>query len=307
MRWHLYLLTFRLKSPIHIGFHKVMHLSRTRAYVPARPFWGSLTAKLAGCLKSRDYREIGDFLKKAMRFGYLYLSDGNNLFIPKYTHEGLKFGKLSRIEFEKRFIGSLTSTSIEPWSFTAEEGMLHEVEFISPYEMHGENEEPKPVFLKGLLWVSEKLEGKLKIQIDENDFSIGYEENNVKFSVLASELQVGGERKYGFGKIRLEKDKFEEIHDQDLNNLGFNGKWRKEEDNVVLELKKDEFIWSHAKYNPDLRIRGSIEPIVGRDWSNRGAGRELKFYDLCWAPGSIITEDKIFKITEDFGLWEMMK
>ncbi len=118
MTWHLYSLTFRLKSPLHIGFHKVMHLFRTRPYVPARPFWGALTAKLTRKLGLSDYDKVGEFLKKTMRFGYLYLSDGSDLFIPRYTDEGLKFGNLPLIEFEKRFISSLTSTSIAKNSFS---------------------------------------------------------------------------------------------------------------------------------------------------------------------------------------------
>ncbi len=308
MGWHPYLLTFRLRSPLHIGFHKVMHLFRTRAYVPARPFWGALTAKLTRRLESSNYREVGEFLKKVVRFGYFYLSDGNNVFIPKYTKEGLKFGNLSQIEFERKYIGSLISTSIEPYSLTAEEGMLHEVEFISPYEIEGKNEEPKSVFLKGLLWISERSVGKLAVQVNKNDFSITDGKNNVRFSDLASTLQVGGERKYGFGQLELDrKNGIKKVDTWDLRPLGFDGTWKTYKSEVILELKKNEFIWSHTKYNSDLKIKGNIEPIVGRDWSDRGAGRELKSHGLCWAPGSILMEDKTFKVTEDFGIWEMLQ
>ncbi|RLG20790.1 hypothetical protein DRN74_04635 [Candidatus Micrarchaeota archaeon] len=307
MSWYLYSLTFRVKSPLHVGFHKVMRLFQTRVYVPARPFWGALTAKLTRSLKSSNYREVGEFLKKVMRFGYLYLSDGNNLFILKYTDDVLKFGNLPQIEFEKRFISSLTSTSIEPYSFTAEEGMLHDVEFISPYEIHKENEESKPVFLKGLLWISERSEEKLAVQTNENNFSITDGKNDVKFSDLADTLQIGGERKYGFGQLRLDKKNgIRKVDTQDLGALGFNGIWKDDKGEIILELKKNEFIWSHVKYDSDLKIKGSIEPVVGRDWSDKGAGRELRFHGLCWVPGSILMENKTFKITEEFGIWEVI-
>jgi len=303
MSWHLYSLTFRLKSPLHIGFHKVMHLFRTRAYVPAKPFWGALTAKLTRSLKSSNYREVGEFLKNAMRFGYLYLFDGNVVFIPKYTDEGLKFSNLPQIEFEKRFISSQASTSIEPYSFTAEEGTLHEVEFISPYEI--QEEKPKPVFLKGLLWVSKRSEEKLVVQINEDNFSITDGKTEVMFSDLADTLQIGGERKYGFGQLKLVE--FKKVNDYDLDHLGFKGRWRESKDEIRLELKKSDFIWSHAKYNSDLKIKGSLEPVVGRNWSDNSAGRELRSHGLCWVPGSILIEDQTFKITEDFGLWEAIK
>ncbi len=305
MGWHLYSLNFRLRSPMHIGFHKVMHIFRTRAYVPARPFWGVLTLELTRNFKSSNYREVGEFLKNVMRFGYLYLSDENNLFIPRYTDEGLKFGKLSQIEFEKRFISSQASSSIEPYSFTAEEGMLHEIEFISPYEIHTENVAPKSVFLKGLLWVFENLEGDIEIQINEDDFSMVYGKNEIKFSDLTKTLQVGGERKYGFGLMKLEELK--EVNDQKLEYLGFKGRWMEEKDEIKLELRKDEFIWAHVKFDSNLKIKGSIEPVVGRNWNDKGAGRELKSYGLHWVPGSTLMEDKTFKITENFGLWEIVK
>lgn len=305
MSWHLYLLTFRLKSPLHIGFHKAMHLFRTRAYVPARPFWGALTARLTRRLKWANYIEVGEFLKEIMRFSYLYPFNGNTLLIPMYTDEGLKFGNLTQIEFEKRFISSLASTSIEPYSLTAEEGMLHEIEFISPYDIYEGNEEPKPVFLRGLLWITERSEKKLSMQLDENNFLITDGKNDVMFSNLANTLQIGGERKYGFGQLKLEELK--EVNAQDLDQLGFKGRWKETKGEIRLELKKKEFIWSHAKCDSELKIKGSVEPIVGRDWSDKGAGRGLRSYGLYWAPGSILMEDKTFKITKNFGLWEVVK
>jgi hypothetical protein len=286
---------------MHIGFHKVMHLFRTRPYVPARPFWGALTAKLTRSLESSDYREIGEFLKRVVRFGYLYISDGNDVFIPRYTDEGLKFGNLPQIEFEKRFISSLASTSIEPYSFTAEEGMLHEVEFISPYTIG----DGKQVFLKGLLWVSDNSEENLRVQIDENDFSITDGNKNVKFSELADTLQIGGERKYGFGQVKL--GEIVKVNDKDLAPLGLNGRWEEDGNEIRLKLKENEFVWSHVKYDSDLKIKGTIEPVVCRDWNDKGAGRELKTYGLCWVPGSVLEEDSEFVITKEFGIWEKVR
>jgi len=309
MSWHLYSLTFKLRSPLHIGFHKVMHLFRTRAYVPARPFWGALTAKLTKTLKSSnckevDYKEVGEFLRRTMRFGYLYLSVKNDrIFMPKYTDDGLKFGNLPQTEFEKRFISSIASTAIEPNSLTAEEGMLHEVEFINPYEIDKENEKLNPVFLRGLIWIFESFNGNKSVSINENDFSIKYNRATVKFSELASTLQVGGERKYGFGLIMLEK--IEKINNRNLESIGFNSKWYEHDNKIVIELNKDDFIWGHLKYNGKLKIKGNIEPIVGRDWDNRGAGKKLTNYGLCWSPGSVILEPYKFVISEDFGLWEI--
>lgn len=307
MSWHLYSLTFSLKSPLHIGFHKIMHLFRTREYVPAKPFWGALVAKLTRKLALSDYEKVGEFLKATMRFGYFYICDNykNIVFTPKYTDEGLKYGnsegkEISQNEFEKRYISSLASTAVEANSFTAEEGMLHEVEFISPYTI----DKGESVFLRGLLWVSEFSNNGLSVVgFRENDFYIVYGDKQVKFSELIDTLQVGGERKYGFGLLKIEgKPKKED--DKDLSGLGFFGIWEERENEIYLKIGGYSPIWSHVKYTPDLKIKGRIEPFIGRNWNNKGAGRELNAYGLCWSPGSILLEEGTFKVTQDFGLWE---
>ncbi len=304
MSWHLYSLTFKLESPLHVGAHKVLHLFRTRHFVPARPLWGALTAMLTRYLDSTNYNKVGTFLRKAARFSYFYLSDENEIFIPRYTDDGLKFGNFSQIEFEKRFMSSMASTAIESNSFTAEEGMLHDVEFISPHQIHVDKDAPKPVFLKGLLWISERSDDSLEIQIDENDVLITNGEKSVTFSGLAMNLQVGGERKYGFGKMMLHE--MTEVKGKNLDDVGFKGMWEEKNGEIQLKISKNDFIWSHVKCDQRLNIKGCLEPVIGRDWGNKGAGRELKSYGLCWMPGSILLDARTFKITENFGLWEMI-
>ena len=297
MSWYLYSLTFRLESPLHIGFHKVMHLFRTRPYLPAKPIWGALTAKLTRKLALSDYEKVGDFLKKAMRFGYFYISNGNEIFLPRYTKEGLKFGNLMQTDFEKRFMSSMASTAIESDSFTAEEGMLHEIEFVSPYTI----KDGHPVFLKGLLWICEFSEGGLSIRLENNDFSIVYNNIQVKLFELIDILQVGGERKYGFGLLKLKE--LRKVNSKDLKDFGFPGAWEEDAGAIKITLSTEQYIWSHAKHASDLKIKGNIEPVVGRDWDSKGAGRKLSSHGLYWSPGSILLRDETFQI-KDFGLWE---
>jgi len=304
MSWNLYFLEFQLKSPLHIGYHKVMHLFRTRYYVPAKPMWGAITAKLTRELKIHDYKKVGNFLNRAIRFGYFYLSDGVDLYIPRYNEDGLKFNSKTKTEFERKFISSLSSAAIDPSSMTAEEGMLHEVEFISPYVM---GSDPKPVFLKGLIWVKELTESGISIgDLSNGDFNISCGSSEISFRRLVDNIQVGGERKYGFGLLRLRN--ISKFNGDDLNTLGFCGIWKEEEGNVMLELTKRSHVWAHVKHHQSLRIKGEVEPLVGRDWNaKRGAGRELKPYGLCWAPGSIVTEDVSFSITDEFGIWRVWR
>lgn len=299
MTWHLYSWNFQLKSPLHVGFHKVMHFYRTRPYLTGKHLWGALTSKLTPLLGTNDYQKIGDFLKKCMRFGYLYPYAKGNLFIPKYTDEGLKFGSLSQIEFEKRFISSMASTAIDSHSLSAEEGMLHEVEFINSYTI----DDGKPVFMKGLLWVRDFSENDISInKIDDNIFIKNATlEINLK-ERLFNHFQAGGEQKYGFGLMKL-KDfiKF------DNNKLeGFSGEWSDDGSEIKLKLNTNDSIWAHLLNTNSLNMKGNIEPLVGREWeAEKGAGRRLTSYGLFWSPGSVLNSNNTFKINE-YNLWEVI-
>ncbi|MBC7333616.1 MAG: hypothetical protein H5T85_04020 [Actinobacteria bacterium] len=297
MNWSLYIWTFRLKSPLHVGFHKVMHFFSTRPYVPGKLFWGSLTAKLTPMLGINDYQKVGEFLKKAIRFGYLYPYVEEKLYCPIYTEDGLRFGSLSQNEFEKKFISSMASAAIEAESLASEEGMLHEVEFISPYTIDDE----KPVFIRGFVWIREFTENRFKLSKNNNKLIITHNGQVVDFkNSLANRFQIGGERKYGFGLLKL--NKLDEVSSNEFN--GLSGKWCEKDGEVCISINSDNPIWSHVLCSNNINIKGNIEPLVGRDWeSDKGAGRRLTSYGLFWSPGSILCEDKTFKITE-FGIWE---
>jgi len=299
MNWRLYTWTFHLKSPLHVGFHKIMHFFRTRPYVPGKLLWGALTAKLTSMLGINDYQKVGEFLKKAMRFGYLYPYVEGQLYLPEYTERGLMFGPLSKNEFERKFISSTASAAIEPESLSAEEGMLHEVEFISPHTI----DDGKPVYLRGFVWIREFAESKISLSKDNNELVINHDTTKIGFrNQLANQFQIGGERKYGFGLVKLKE--FNETSSNDLNTLP--GKWREKDGEVCITINSDNPIWSHILCSNNINTKGNIEPLVERNWdAEKGAGRRLTSYGLFWCPGSILCEDKTFRITE-FGLWEII-
>jgi hypothetical protein len=278
-----------------------MHFYRTRPYVPGKPLWGALTAKLTPLLGLNDYLKVGEFLKKAIRPGYLYPYIESNkkgeLYYPKYTEKGLMFGLLSQYEFEKRFISSLASTAIEAQSLTAEERTLHEVEFISPYTINN----GKPVFMSGFIWVREFSENEISLSIKNNSkVIIICKGKEVEFECqLANRLHLGGERKYGFGFVELHK--ITEVEDSKFNELP--GDWKEENGEVFISIKKDDPVWAHLPYFNSIKLKGNIEPLVGRDWNdNTGAGKKLEQLGLFWSPGSILLEDRTFKVDE-FGIW----
>ncbi len=129
--WNCYLVIFKAKSPIHIGYKQVGFLKTTRYYVTGRAMWGAITSVLAKCLspESPKYKTVGELVKNHLRTSYFFpavekskvenpdnLSDlsveGYLVFLPEYSKEGLKFGKLSKEEFEQKFISSFVSTAL---------------------------------------------------------------------------------------------------------------------------------------------------------------------------------------------------
>jgi len=273
-----------------------MHFFTTRYYVPGKLLWGALTAKLTPMFNIRDYQKVGVFFKDAIRFGYLYLHIENKLYLPNYTEKGLMIGQLSKNEFEKKVISSLKSTAIDSKSSTAEEETLHEVEFINPYSI----DNGKPVFLKGYLWIREISENGLSMIRKNGELFIEYNGLEVNFrDELANRIQVGGERKYGFGLI--ESKEFKQVKYEGLDATF--GEWFEKDGAVYIKLTSNKQIWSHTSCSNNIAIRGNIEPLVGRNWDiKKGSGRKLDSRGLFWAPGSILDEDKTFKILE-FGLW----
>lgn len=298
MNWNCYQLTFRIRSPLHIGFHKVMHFYRTRYYFYGKLLWGAMTARLAPLLGT-DYRQVGAFLKEAIRFGYFYLSTQDEIYIPRYTDKGLKFGSLSLSEFERKIVSSIASTAIEPNLLTAEEGMLYEVDFINPYTI----DEAAQVRLKGLIWLRELDGQELQLKYsDDNWFIIFNNQNNVFFDAIKL-LQVGGEKRCGFGLIEcIELNRIEKGE-----NTTFSGSWEENNQGVIITLQENEPIWAHALFSQSLEIKGDIEPIVGREWdeTQKGAGRKLVSSGLYWSPGSVVLKKTKFKI-QDYGTWEII-
>lgn len=317
MSWSLYTWTFRLRSPLHVGFHKTMHLFRTRPYAPGKLVWGALTAKLAPLFPLSDYLKTGQALEEVFRFSNLYLyTGGDTLYLPRYTErEGLKFGladkSLTRRDFEKYFFSSMASTAVKPETFTAEEGLLHQVEFINPYLISSRTDADNftPVYLRGLLWIKKPAETAV-FQVIEKDGGIVLSQNDtnseVNFAELVKRLQIGGERKYGFGLLELQGIP-EQILGSDGNEAirlpGFPGRWRPDKEVVRIGLGQDEPLWGHVLSPEKVPCRGFLEPLVGRNWDMvKGAGQNIKSEGLAWAPGSLLQEARTFEVTPH-GTW----
>jgi hypothetical protein len=280
MSWQCFQLTFELFSPLHIGFHKVGSVQRTRHYIPARNLLASSAETFVRSgLLHHSYQDALRWVQEHLTFSYFFVDEGQEL-VPTYTNEGLKYGDLSRECFEHRYISARVTTAIEASTGSAEDGSLHEVEFISPHTLDA-RQNPTTTRMSGYMFVT-----------DEAWETMG---NETALKTRLTELQVGGERRYGFGRLRLAGCK------PSTGICGIpltHGTPRPQ-----VQLADNSRFLAHVP-SGGVRARGMIEPLVGRvtQADSRTYGRTLTRSGICWAPGSICEEAGVFEFAEE-GVW----
>lgn len=280
MIWKIYQIVLRLRSPMHIGCGKVGNLLRTRGYVLGRVLWGAFTMRLTRQMPgpaadSRVYRAMGDRVHQSLAFTYFYpaLQKGTT-YHPVWPWEE---------DFPARFLGSYASTALSYPEQTADEGALHEVEFISPYT----NDTGEPVFLQGYVCARQ----------DAPDWR-----------AVLGRLQLGAERCYGWGRVEPAADPAPLMDGAPI----FGGEARIEfagHERPQICLGASKPLLAHACL-PGLPATGAVEPLVGREWrsnnaANRYAGQHVEFSGVHFQPGSLIAEAKKFRVG-NFGLWTMI-
>lgn len=280
MTWTAYRLVFKLKSPMHIGCGKVGNIQRTRPYVTGRAFWGALTMRLTrdgtdgSATDSKQYECYGKKVHEQLAYTYFYPAIKLN---KDYLIEW--FWK-NESQFRRRFLSSYASTALVYPQQAADEGLLHEVEFISPRTL----DKGEQVYLVGYVF-------------EKEDCTLNWRD-------ACKRLQMGGERGYGWGMVDLKLD--EPVKSQDLfyGQAVFNG----DGDKPIIQAER---LLAHTSAT-GLTATGEIEPLVGREWRshnqdkegnliNHYAGQCVAFSDVCWVPGSTV-EQSNFTIKK-LGIW----
>ena len=273
MGWQHYRLVFRLRSPLHIGYRKSGNLMETRRYVPGKNLWAALTARLTrdyhNGSRGSEYRRIGDLVREHFRFGYLWPSLDSELPCFPWGDE----------DFDYLFLGGLSSTALEHDQRAAQDGTLHDVEFIAPM-----TRTRKPVHLIGDLWVRDGLPADVS----------SWEES------LRS-LALGGEQGYGWGRVQMEGGPCQSPKERALGNL----EWEAN-DEVVITVPADGCITAHALAAGDNAVTGIIgpvEPLVGWERRESGGYGLTRQVDVAYAPGAVVSEEIRVRVGE-YGVWE---
>ena len=182
-------------------------------------------------------------MREHLIFGYFFHPiEQDKPFLPQRIESTLYYASLSEDEFERQFVSSMASTAIDYQQNAAAEGQLHEVELMTidlrrdtSLVCHSERNEESLVWLTRFLvslgmteerlsalsrfkWVAEFI--MPRTECGKNMFLVGYllarkgerikcDSTEVKvdgyslFSQVLAQVQIGGERRYGFGQLRF--------------------------------------------------------------------------------------------------------
>jgi len=282
MTWQAFRVTYKLHSPLHIGYHKVGNVQRTRYFIPARNLWGAVTEALTRrdfateVLHSQSpdaYKAVGDWVKTHCAFGYWFVEENGVLLAPHYQNGQLYYGQYPVADFERRYLSAHVTTALDPATTSAQDGSLHEVEFIVPYAFP----DGTRTLIGGYVFLGEDARTQLGTE-------------QAWLSWLKT-LQVGGERRYGFGQLRLLSFKEE-----------FKPEWRLDIDRPQISMKEGEPLKAHVLAKR-IKVRGQIEPVVGREtFVSNTFGSRLNEGVICWAPGAVLESPSVFELSKS-GIW----
>jgi hypothetical protein len=263
-------------------------LNRCRSYVPARVMWGAVTAEVSRLEAGNSfphYMDTGEKIADNCRFTYLYPAEkigGDYLaWLPKFEmRRGLVWQRQDGAEteldrkFKRTLLGARAGTAITPETDSASEGTLRETECINPWwrETRKTGGEPKPVYLLGYVFLK-----KNSVQQKLRD-------------IVA--LHIGGDVKYGFGRIR--RVEWEAYNNQDI----FGKRYQLHNENPVIESK---IVLGHAfveENSEPVNILGMKELLGG--WDH---GELWNCSRSAWAPGSLSQEPVQWRISGKGGYW----
>jgi len=281
MAWTLYTAIYALRSPLHIGYHKVGNLQRTRYYIPARNLWGAVTEALTrrgfstNGVSRGNYQQIGEWVKTHCAFGYWFIWENNEPLCPHYERNCLKYGSLTAAGFERRYLDAHITTALDAATTSAQAGSLHEVEFIAPHSREG-----KRTQIGGWVFLDETAQATLD------------------WPQWLRDLYVGGERRYGFGQLRLAENGWQAGGNPSGYTLIL------DQARPMVEVAAGQALPAHTLID-GVSAQGQIEPLVGREtqMDSRRFGMHLTTAQLCWVPGSLLTSTAELVVTKE-GTWQ---
>jgi hypothetical protein len=267
--WHLFQVTLKLISPLHIGWKRSSNLQQTRMYVPARNIWGAFIAQLS--VTDGKYFEMKTKVNQQFRFSYFYPSTAvEQVSLWPWDDEEL---------FSWLYLNSYVSTALNEKA--ADRGFLHETEYIAP-----RTRENQQVYLLGYVLV-------------RKDAVLPWQE-------ILNHLRLGGERNSGWGRVQKEaciiKDTNSFMFDNDKYPLNY------ESEQPFITIQKRAPFLAHVLAGQEQDYQGILEPLIGRNTVSQTEGRgfgEKIMNRICWVPGTVCGESQQKFVIEPEGFWNL--
>ncbi|GAV23309.1 hypothetical protein [Carboxydothermus pertinax] len=199
--------------------------------------------------------------------------------------------KVTPEEFEYYFLNATAQTSIDYELRSAREGSLYQIEYVCPQTR---NPHSQKVSFTGYIFVKNE--------------AISLE----KLKELLEVIYVGGERKYGWGKLfNPEFQKAEEVEKEKVINLFDQIKVKVDfdEDNLFFILDQDTPVLAHVlmKDGVNEKLMGKVEVLEQRytedNNGKRHFGKRIFLYPS-FMPGSLVKTKSIFTLKAE-GFWEV--
>ncbi len=243
-----YKLIFKQIQPIHIGFGSYGVVNETRIFIPGWTMWGALT-KAYNLKKANELSQNQKLFENISCFYPCFDKNGENILFPEFKGGRFYLDNYSEDEFRAKFVDNVISTAINPATNTALEESLHEINVILPgvKSEYLEKDYERQLYWVGIIAITEEIK------------------NN-----LAKEIYIGGEARYGLGKMILVKseDFFQELPSD----------W-KEKDGVLRNYLAIE-------QGNNKTVKGKIELLVEITNSWEGAELSVEKKDFCFIPGT---------------------
>ncbi|GAV24609.1 hypothetical protein ciss_05420 [Carboxydothermus islandicus] len=309
MSWTIYEVSFLVGSPVHIGWKRIGNLWQTRPYIPANQILAALAVRGVelGIGENAEgienpYAARFQWLKKYFRATYFYpmlcekdgqCKQGKTVYLPALSKKGLEWQagtkQISREEFEYTFLNASAHTSIDYELRSAREGSLYQIEYICP---RTRSPACQKVYFTGYLFIRDDVIAKEDL------------------ARLLEVIYVGGERKYGWGKLinsevyKVEKNRDNKFEFFDLKKVEIDT--TKEEPVITMDADQTIFAHVHLKNGVHEKLKGKVEVLEQRYTEDSGGikrfGNKIILYPS-FMPGSKVKE-KIDFLLKPEGIWE---
>ena len=248
-----YKLVFKQIQPIHIGAGSYGVINETRIFIPGWTMWGALT-KAYNVLKGEPIDQIKESFENISCF-YPSIGKSGDIMFPHFNNGTFHLGEYSENQFRSLFADTYVSTAILPRTQTALDNSLHEINVVLP--------KPKKIFKK----IIKETSASSNVSSESNLYWHGIVKLNDEiknFLKTDMEIFVGGDKRYGFGLLKLESIKT--TNEKEVEH------WKmKDGDGILVNyfpVKEGNSI--------DKKISGRIERIVEIKKSWEGALLKVK-------------------------------